>query len=77
MPNATGDGVADAANVQLADTMPARFQATLVSTTAGTCTVNVGFKPTRTNHVSIARLQFNSNGDDAVVCLHRLHFSAK
>src|SRR6202012_124101 len=33
---------------------------------AGTCTVNVGFKPTRTNHTSIARLQFNSNGDDAV-----------
>jgi uncharacterized repeat protein (TIGR01451 family)/fimbrial isopeptide formation D2 family protein len=40
VPNAAGDGVADAANVQLADTMPAGFQATLVSTTAGTCTVN-------------------------------------
>jgi hypothetical protein len=33
---------------------------------AGTCTVNVGFKPTRTNATSIARLQFTSNGDDAV-----------
>jgi sugar phosphate isomerase/epimerase len=33
---------------------------------AGTCVVNVGFKPTRTNYVSVARLQFTSNSDDAV-----------
>ena len=33
---------------------------------AGTCTVNVGFKPTRTNYTSVARLQFTSNSDDAV-----------
>ena len=32
---------------------------------AGTCTVNVGFKPTRTNYTSVARLQFTANGDDA------------
>ena len=32
---------------------------------AGTCTVNVGFKPTRTNYTSVARLQFTSNADDA------------
>ena len=31
----------------------------------GTCTVNVGFKPTRTNWTSVARLQFTSNSDDA------------
>lgn len=40
VPNSPGDGVADAAAVQLADTLPDGFQATLVSTTAGTCTVN-------------------------------------
>jgi len=33
---------------------------------AGTCTVNVGFKPTRTNYTSVARLQVNSNSDNAV-----------
>jgi sugar phosphate isomerase/epimerase len=33
---------------------------------AGTCTMNVGFKPTRTNTVSVARLQITSNSDDAV-----------
>ena len=32
----------------------------------GTCTVNVGFKPTRTNYTSVARLQFTSTGDDAM-----------
>jgi len=32
----------------------------------GTCTVNVGFKPTRTNYTSVARIQFTSNSDDAV-----------
>jgi sugar phosphate isomerase/epimerase len=31
-----------------------------------TCTVNVGFKPTRTNYVSVARLVINSNADDAM-----------
>ena len=29
---------------------------------AGTCTVNVGFKPTRTNHTSVARIQFTARG---------------
>ena len=33
---------------------------------AGTCTVNVGFKPTRTTYTSVARLQFNTNSDDAM-----------
>ncbi len=33
---------------------------------SGTCTVNVGFKPTRTDYTSVARLQFTSNSDDAV-----------
>jgi hypothetical protein len=33
---------------------------------AGTCTINVGFKPSRTNYTSIARLQFASNSDDAM-----------
>ncbi|HEX6024856.1 MAG TPA: hypothetical protein VFZ00_22890 [Solirubrobacter sp.] len=33
---------------------------------AGTCTVNVGFKPTRTNYTSVARLQFNTPSDDAM-----------
>jgi sugar phosphate isomerase/epimerase len=32
----------------------------------GTCTVNVGFKPTRTNFTSVARLQFTSNSDNAM-----------
>src|SRR4051812_4489963 len=32
---------------------------------AGTCTVNVAFKPTRTNYTSVARLQLTSNADDA------------
>ncbi|MDA0159765.1 hypothetical protein OM076_05795 [Solirubrobacter ginsenosidimutans] len=31
-----------------------------------TCVVNVGFKPTRTNYTSVARLQFTSNSDDAM-----------
>jgi sugar phosphate isomerase/epimerase len=31
-----------------------------------TCTINVGFKPTRTNYTSIARLTFASNSDDAM-----------
>lgn len=31
----------------------------------GTCVVNVGFKPTRTNTTSVARLRFTSNADDA------------
>jgi hypothetical protein len=31
----------------------------------GTCTVNVGFRPNRTNTTSVARLQFTSNADDA------------
>jgi sugar phosphate isomerase/epimerase len=30
------------------------------------CTVNVGFKPTRTNYTSVARLQFTSNSDNAM-----------
>jgi sugar phosphate isomerase/epimerase len=29
------------------------------------CTVNIGFKPTRTNHRSVARLQITSNADSA------------
>jgi sugar phosphate isomerase/epimerase len=33
---------------------------------AGTCTVNVGFKPVRTNYTSLARLVLNTNGDDAM-----------
>ncbi len=33
---------------------------------AGTCTVNVGFKPSRTNYTSVARLVLNTNGDDAM-----------
>jgi sugar phosphate isomerase/epimerase len=32
---------------------------------AGTCIVNVGFKPTRTNYLSIANLRVTSNADDA------------
>jgi hypothetical protein len=32
----------------------------------GTCTVNVAFRPSRTNYTSVARLQFNSNSDDAM-----------
>ena len=31
----------------------------------GTCTVNVAFRPTRSDAVSVARLQFTSNSDDA------------
>ena len=31
-----------------------------------TCTINVGFKPTRTNYASVARVVINSNGDDAM-----------
>ena len=33
---------------------------------SGTCTVNVAFKPTRTNYTSVARLQFTSTSDDSV-----------
>jgi sugar phosphate isomerase/epimerase len=40
--------------------------ATTPAVPAGTCTINVGFKPTRTNTVSVARLQITSNSDDAV-----------
>src|SRR3954451_1786736 len=32
---------------------------------SGTCTVNVGFKPTWNNYSSVAPLQFRSNSDDA------------
>ena len=32
----------------------------------GTCTVNLAFRPSRTNYTSVARLQFNSNSDDAM-----------
>jgi sugar phosphate isomerase/epimerase len=32
----------------------------------GSCTVNVGFKPTRTNYTSVARLQFNTPADDSM-----------
>ena len=32
---------------------------------SGTCTVNVAFKPSRTNYTSVARLQFATNADDA------------
>jgi sugar phosphate isomerase/epimerase len=31
----------------------------------GACVVNVGFKPTRTNYTSVARLEFESNSDGA------------
>jgi hypothetical protein len=31
-----------------------------------TCTINVGFKPTRTNYVSVARVVINTNADDAM-----------
>jgi sugar phosphate isomerase/epimerase len=31
----------------------------------GTCVVNVGFRPTKTNYTSVARLQFTSNSDNA------------
>ena len=31
----------------------------------GACVVNVGFKPTKTNYTSVARLQFTSNSDAA------------
>jgi sugar phosphate isomerase/epimerase len=30
------------------------------------CTISVGFKPTRTNYTSVARLSFNTNGDDSL-----------
>ncbi len=33
---------------------------------AGTCTVNVGFKPTRSGHASVARIQFTSDSDNAM-----------
>ena len=33
---------------------------------SGTCTVNVAFKPSRTDYTSVARLQFTSNSDDGV-----------
>jgi sugar phosphate isomerase/epimerase len=32
----------------------------------GTCTVNVAFRPSRTNYTSVARLQFTSNSDNAM-----------
>jgi sugar phosphate isomerase/epimerase len=32
----------------------------------GTCTVNLAFRPSRTNYTSVARMQFNSNSDDAM-----------
>src|SRR3954453_21302815 len=39
---------------------------TVAAGPSGTCTVNVGYKPTRTNYTSVARLQFTSNSDDGV-----------
>jgi hypothetical protein len=32
----------------------------------GTCTVNLAFRPSRTNYTSVARLQFTSNSDNAM-----------
>ena len=38
---------------------------TAAAVPSGTCSVNVAFKPTRTNYTSVARLQLTSNADDA------------
>jgi sugar phosphate isomerase/epimerase len=38
---------------------------TLPAIPRGTCTVNVGYKPTKAGVASVARLQFTSNSDDA------------
>jgi hypothetical protein len=32
----------------------------------GTCTVNLAFRPSRTNYTSVARIQFTSNSDNAM-----------
>jgi sugar phosphate isomerase/epimerase len=55
---AAKDAVADDPSTPADETAPA--------VAAGTCTINVGFKPTRTNYTSVARLTFASNSDDAM-----------
>jgi sugar phosphate isomerase/epimerase len=54
------------AKAAVADNPSTPADETAPAVPAGTCVVNVGFKPTRTNYTSIARLQINSNSDDAV-----------
>jgi sugar phosphate isomerase/epimerase len=49
--------------VTLAPGAPAT--ATAPAVPRGTCVVNVGFKPTKTNYKSVAYLQFTSNADNA------------
>ena len=75
----TGDAPLTITNVQVQGTDSADFQVLSQTCTAGplaaagggipsargTCVVNVGFKPTRTNYTSVARLQFTSNSDSA------------
>jgi sugar phosphate isomerase/epimerase len=77
----TGDQPLTITNIQVQGTDAADFQVVSQNCTAaggggplapgatpaqrGTCVVNVGFRPTRTNHTSVARLQFTSNSDTA------------
>ncbi|MDA0159468.1 sugar phosphate isomerase/epimerase [Solirubrobacter ginsenosidimutans] len=55
-----------AAKAAVADDPTTPADETAAAVAAGTCTINVGFKPTRTNYTSLARLTFASNSDDAM-----------
>jgi sugar phosphate isomerase/epimerase len=55
-----------AAKAAVADDPTTPADETAAAVPAGTCTINVGFKPTRTNYTSVARLTFASNSDDAM-----------
>ena len=62
----TGSTPLAAAKAAVADDPATPANESAPAVPAGTCTVNVGFKPTRTNYASVARLQFTSNSDDAM-----------
>jgi hypothetical protein len=62
---AAGGGAPLAASTLVPDDPATAADETAYATPRGTCTVMVGFKPTRTNHVSVARLQVTSGSDAA------------
>jgi sugar phosphate isomerase/epimerase len=62
---AAGGGPLAAGKLAVADDPETPADESSPAVPRGSCTVNVGFKPTRTNHQSAARLQVTSNADDA------------
>ena len=62
---AAGGGGPLAASTLVADDPATAADETAYATPRGTCTVNVGFKPTRSGYQSVARLQVTSGSDAA------------